>query len=377
MASTDATTANSATRTKFKRRTVSDAPHTPISDHVEPSDFILSLPKAELHLHLEGSVDPETLSELSRKHSSPFPWENNRYKPLADSHREITPDEARKLYQYRDFTGFLLAFKSVTERLRDPDDYELITYRLMQKLAVERVIHAEVYISVGVVFWRGQDFDELFLGMERGRQRGEKDFGVSLSWIFDAVRHFGPDEGRLVVDKAIQFRDNNVVGIGIGGDERMAGPEIFNDVYAYAKEQGFRLTAHAGETVGPDSIWGALNLLQSERIGHALHAWQDPELVARLVRDQVALEICISSNVRTGCCLAIKNHPVRRYFDAGCLVTLNTDDPEMFGTTLAREYQLAQNTFGFTNDELRQLAMNSFKASFLPEAKKREYLAMF
>jgi aminodeoxyfutalosine deaminase len=356
---------------------VSDAPHTPISDHIEPSAFILALPKAELHLHLEGSVDPETLSELSRKHSSPFPWENNRYKPLADSHREITSDEARKLYQYRDFTGFLIAFKSVTERLRDAEDYELITYRLMKKLAAERVLHAEVYVSVGVVFWRGQDFDELFLGMERGRARGERDFGVSLSWIFDAVRHFGPDEGRRVVDKAIQFREQNVVGIGIGGDERMAGPEIFEEVYEYAKHQGLRLTAHAGETVGPDSIWGALNLLQTERIGHALHAWQDPELVARLARDQVPLEICISSNVRTGCCVDIKNHPVRRYFEAGCLVTLNTDDPEMFGTTLAREYQLAQNTFGFTNEELRELAMNSFKASFLSESKKREYLGMF
>ena len=131
---------------------MSDAPHTPISDHVEPSDFILSLPKAELHLHLEGTVDPETLSELSRKHSSPFPWENNRYKALADSHRAITPDEARQLYQYRDFTGFLIAFKSVTERLRDSEDYELITYRLMKKLAAEHVLHAEVYISVGVVF---------------------------------------------------------------------------------------------------------------------------------------------------------------------------------------------------------------------------------
>lgn len=355
----------------------SSAPHTPISDHVEPSDFILSLPKAELHLHLEGSVDPETLQELSRKHSSPFPWENNRYQPLVDSHRELTVEDARKLYQYRDFTGFLMAFKAITERLRDPDDYELVTYRLMQKLAAERVLHAEVYVSVGVVFWRGQDFDALFEGMERGRERGERDFGVSLFWIFDAVRHFGPEEGKRVVEKAVQFRDRNVVGIGIGGDERMAGPEMFNAVYTYAAEQGFRLTAHAGETVGPQSIWGALDALRVERIGHALHAWQDELLLRKLVADQVPLEICISSNVRTGCCHDMAQHPVRRYFDAGCLITLNTDDPEMFGTTLAREYQLAQNRFGFTNQELQQVAMNSFKASFLSESKKSEYLALF
>jgi aminodeoxyfutalosine deaminase len=356
---------------------VGDAPHTPISDHVEPSEFILRLPKAELHLHLEGAVDAETLSELSRKHARPFPWENNRYKPMPDSHKELTVVQARKLYQYRDFTGFLIAFKSVTERLREPEDYELITYRLMKKLAAEGVLHAEVFISVGVVFWRGQDFDALFAGMEQGRKRGERDFGVSLLWIFDAVRHFGPEEGRKVVDKAVQFRDCNVVGIGIGGDERMAGPEIFDEVYLYAAEQGFRLTAHAGETVGPQSIWGALNLLHAERIGHALHAFQDEELMKHLVEKQVPLEICISSNVRTGCCHDISSHPVRRYFDAGAMVTLNSDDPEMFGTSIAREYQLAQNIFGFTNDNLRQMAMNSFKASFLPEAKKREYLAKF
>lgn len=354
-----------------------EAPHTPISDHVEPSDFILSLPKAELHLHLEGSVDPQTLSELSRKHSSPFPWENNRYTPLADSHRELTVEDARELYQYRDFTGFLVAFKAVTERLRDPEDYELITYRLMQKLAAEGVLHAEVYVSVGVVFWRGQEFDALFAGMERGRARGECDFGVSLLWIFDAVRHFGPEEGRRVVEKAIKFRDHNVVGIGIGGDERKAGPEMFDEVYAYAAEQGFRLTAHAGETVGPQSIRGALDILRAERIGHALHAWQDEELMQRLVAEQVPLEICISSNVRTGCCTAMQAHPVRRYFDAGAMVTLNSDDPEMFGTSLAREYQLAQNVFGFTNDQLRQMAKNSFISSFLTEEKKREFLANF
>lgn len=352
-------------------------PHTPISDHVTPSDFILALPKAELHLHLEGSVSPETLCELSRRHNSPFPWENNRYTPLADSHRELSLEDAESLYRYEDFTGFLMAFKAVTERMRDPEDYELVTYRLMERLASERVIHAEVFVSVGVVFWRGQDFDPLFEGMERGRQRGERDFGVSLLWIFDAVRHFGPDEGQKVVAKAIQFRDRNVVGIGIGGDERKAGPELFDEVYALAAENGLRLTAHAGETVGPQSIRGAIEVLRAERIGHALHAHQDDELMQILVTRQVPLEICISSNVRTGCCLGIEHHPVKRYVREGCMVTLNTDDPSMFGTTLAREYQIAQDTFGLTDDQLSEIAKNSFRASFLADEKKREYLALF
>lgn len=343
------------------------APHT-------PSDFVRSLPKAELHLHLEGTVSPETLSELSRKHNTPFPWESNRYKPLPDSHRVLTVEEVRAMYEYEHFTGFLMAFKAVTERMRDPEDYELVTYRMMQKLAEQRVLHAEVFVSVGVVFWRGQEFDALFEGMERGRQRGEKDFGVSVLWIFDAVRHFGPEEGHKVLDKALEFQSRNVVGIGIGGDERQAGPELFEGVYKRAARHGLRLSVHAGETIGPDSIRDALDYLNAERIGHALHAEDDPELMQRLIRDRIPLEICITSNVRTGCCGRYDAHPVRRYFDQGALITLNTDDPEMFETTLGREYQIAHEIFGFSENELRQLARNSFEASWLPDHRKREYL---
>jgi len=346
-------------------------------DPHKPNAFILSLPKAELHLHLEGTVDPHTLSELSHKHTAPFPWENNRYKPLPDSHRPLTLAEARALYEYEHFTGFLLAFKAVTERMRDPEDYELVTYRMMQKLAAERVLHAEVFVSVGVVFWRGQEFDPLFEGMERGRLRGERDFGVSLLWIFDAVRHFGPEEGHKVLDKALHFQNRNVVGIGIGGDERQAGPELFEGVYKRAARHGLRLSVHAGETIGPESIRLALDLLNAERIGHALHAGQDPELMQRLVRDRVPLEICISSNVRTGCCGGYAAHPVRRYFEQGALVTLNSDDPEMFETSLAREYQIAHDHFGFSQGELKQLARNSFEASWLPAGRKKEFLKMF
>jgi aminodeoxyfutalosine deaminase len=339
-------------------------------------DFITRLPKAELHLHLEGSVDPLTLSQLSEKHHTPFPWASNRYKPLPNSHRPLTAAEAAALYNYTDFTGFLIAFKSVTERLRDPEDFELITYRLVEKLAAEGCLHAEVFVSVGVIFWRGQEFDPLFEGMERGRLRAEKDFGTTLYWIFDAVRHFGPEECEKVLAKAIQLQSgsSSVIGIGIGGDERIAGPELFEQVYGQAARHGLRLSVHAGETTGPDSIYGALDSLKAERLGHALRAGEDASLLSRLVRDQVPLELCVTSNLRTGCCAELSEHPLRRYFDAGALVTLNTDDPEMFQTTLVREYQLAQDAFGFTNEELQQLAANSFRASWLPEERKRELL---
>lgn len=344
-----------------------------------PSAFVVSLPKAELHLHLEGTVDPATLAELSRRHPTPLATENNRYTNIADSGRVFTEEEAHALYQYKDFTGFLLAFKAVTERLRTADDYELVTYRMMQKLHAQNVLHAEVYVAVGVVHWRGGEFAPLFEGLERGRLRGERDFGVSLYWIFDAVRHFGVEAAERVVDQTIALRkvSDHIVGIGLGGDERRAAPAPFRDTYARAGGGGLRLTVHAGETVGPESIWSALRELKSDRIGHGLTAAEDSELVKYLAENRIPVEICISSNVLTGCCAAVELHPLRKLFDAGVLVTLNTDDPDMFRTSLAREYQIAQQVFGFSETELRRLAMNSFEASFLAEDKKREFLAKF
>jgi aminodeoxyfutalosine deaminase len=344
-----------------------------------PSAFIVSLPKAELHLHLEGTVDPVTLAELSRRHPTLLSTTNDRYTNIEDSGRVFTEEEARELYQYKDFTGFLLAFKAVTERLRTADDYELVAYRMMQKLHAQNVLHAEVYVSVGVIHWRGEDFAPLFEGLERGRQRGERDFGMSLYWIFDAVRHFGPRRAGLVLDEALGLRKkcDSIVGIGLGGDERRAAPEIFRDVYARAAREGFRLTVHAGETVGPDSIWSALRELKADRIGHGLRATDDPELVAYLSEKRFPVEACITSNVLTGCCASVEQHPLRKLFDAGVLVTLNTDDPDMFRTSLVREYQIAREVLCFREAELRQLAVNSFQASFLPDAKKREFLAKF
>src|SRR5262244_2403278 len=179
--------------------------------------FIQMLPKAELHLHLEGSVEPQTLAELSRLHPTPLPTENNRY-DTTGSGNVLSEEDARQLYSYKDFDGFLMAFKSVTERLRSAEDYELVTYRLMQKLRQQNVMHAEVYVSIGVIRWRGQLVEPLFEGMERGRERGQRDFGVSLLWIFDAVRHFGPEAAAEVFDLAARLRDHNVVAVGIGGD---------------------------------------------------------------------------------------------------------------------------------------------------------------
>jgi adenosine deaminase/aminodeoxyfutalosine deaminase len=324
--------------------------------HPAPNSYALSLPKAELHLHLEGSIDPTELIELRQRHS-----------------KTSNPEAIQALYHYHDFAGFLLAFKSITEDLRSGADYELITYRLMQKLKAENILHAEVYVSVGVCLWRKLDFAEIFEGLERGRARGQQDFGVSLLWIFDAVRQLGPGAAQEVFELAVQYHDRGVIAVGIGGDEQKAPPELFRDAYAYAGNHGLHLTAHAGENAGPESVWGALNL-RAERIGHGLSIAQDPELMEELSQRQVPIEVCLSSNLLTGCCARTADHPLRRYFDEGLMVTLNTDDPSMFHTSLSREYQLAQDHFAFTDEHLRELARNSFEASFLPAEKKLQFL---
>lgn len=334
--------------------------------------FIAALPKCELHLHLEGSVDPETLAELSRRHNTPLPTKNNRYR-VAGSGDVLSEADVRRLYSYKNFDGFMMAFKAATERLRDPEDYELITYRLMQKLAAQNVLHAEVYVSVGVVHWRGQQFEPVFEGLERGRIRGERDFGVSLLWIFDAVRHFGVEAAEKVFELAARLQPRNVVGIGLGGIEKQGPAESFKHLYKKAAAQGLRLTAHAGETMGPESVWAALNI-GAERIGHGLSAPRDPELVEVLAQKQVPIEVCISSNLRTGVCASLAEHPVKMMFENGLMITLNTDDPEMFQTSLRHEYELARQELGFSEDHLRELARNSFEASFLPVDKKLEFL---
>jgi adenosine deaminase/aminodeoxyfutalosine deaminase len=325
--------------------------------------FIRRLPKAELHLHLEGTILPSTLVELSARHDA----------------RPLTLPEAEALYYFTDFTGFLESFKSVTRLLLGPDDYELAAWRMIEHLAEQGVVHAEVFISVGVIYlWRNHDpeaFEPIFAALERARERGQRELGVSIYWIFDAVRHFTVEEAERVFLKAAAMRPlyPSIIGIGLGGDERQAGSEPFRALYAQAAQAGLRLTNHAGETTGPEAIREALSI-GSERIGHALSAVKDFYLVQELKERAIPLELNLTSNLRTGVCPSYADHPLRKYFDSGLLVTLNSDDPAFFGSDLAHEYLLAHTEQNFTRDELRQLAANSINASFLPMVEKTEWL---
>jgi adenosine deaminase/aminodeoxyfutalosine deaminase len=339
----------------------------PKSDQPDPETWLRGLPKAELHLHLEGSITPETLVELSLR-NDPAPFS------LAD---------ARAVYTYSDFPSFLMSFKAVTERLQSPADYETITYNMLRDLAAQGVRHAEAYISIGILYHFDRlDVDDVMAAIERGRTRGEADFNISLLWIIDAVRHFGLTECARVFTKAaaLQHQYPSVIGIGIGGDEARGPAQDFRDLYAEAKAAGLRLTCHAGESTGPQSIWAALNI-GAERIGHALSAQEDPDLIEVLAQRQIPLELNLTSNLRTGCCPpltgfpGIPDHPVRRYFEEGLMVTLNSDDPPFFGANLLDEYLLALRSFEFSLDQLRELAANSIEASFLPPDRKLALLA--
>jgi adenosine deaminase/aminodeoxyfutalosine deaminase len=333
----------------------------PISRQLDPVVWLRGLPKAELHLHLEGSITPETLVELS----------------LRNDAEPLTLEAAKKVYSYTDFPSFLMSFKAVTERLHSAADYETITYNMLRDLAAQGVKHAEAYISVGILYHFARlDVDEVMAAIERGRIRGEADFGVTLLWIIDAVRHFGITECARVFTKAASLKEQypSVVGIGIGGDEARGPAQDFRELYAEAKANGLHLTCHAGESTGPQSVWAAVNI-GAERIGHALTAVEDEDLISVLVQRQIPLELNITSNVRTGCCPYLHDHPVKRYFEEGLMVTLNSDDPPFFGSNLLEEYLVAHNEFEFSFDQLRELAANSVEASFASTERKLALLS--
>ncbi len=305
-------------------------------------DFLRNLPKAELHLHLEGSIEPETLHELD----------------------PATPIEGfRALYRYADFDAFLKTFGEIGKRLRTPDDYGLITRRLLERLERENVRYAEIIIAAGVVLWKGQEFAPIYEAV-REAARGSS---VETHWILDAVRQFGPEHVRKVAELAAQRVNEGVIGFGIGGSEERGPAEWFGEAFAFAKAAGLHLTAHAGESTGPESVWAALNL-GAERIGHGIAAARDADSMRALRERDVPLEICVTSNLVTGVVKRIEDHPVRRLYDAGVPITLNTDDPAMFGCTLCGEYELAARAFGFSETELRGVAENGFRYRFAQRA---------
>jgi adenosine deaminase/aminodeoxyfutalosine deaminase len=301
-------------------------------------EFIEHLPKAELHLHLEGSLVPETLRELDAS---------------------VSVNDARARYRCSDFAGFIEAFKWAVSFLRSPDDYALAARRLFEELARQNVRYAEVTLSAGVVLWKGLDFAAVYDAVAREAARAP----MPVWLVLDSIRHFGVEPTMQVARLAVERAGDRVVAFGLGGDESRGPAEWFGEVFAFCRENGLKLVPHAGENTSAEAVWAALRI-GADRIGHGIRAIEEPALVAHLAEGKIPLEISITSNVITGSVDGFEAHPVRRLYDAGVPIILNTDDPAMFDTTLNDEYFLAAQRFGFTEAELRGLAEASFEWGF-------------
>lgn len=302
------------------------------------AEFHERLEKAELHVHLEGSVEAETLCELDPG---------------------LTPESVAERYRCHDFAGFIEAYKWVMSYLRGPDEYGLAMKRLLERLWQQNVPYAEINLSAGVIQAFDLDFEAIYQAVTREAARSP----VEVWFILDAVRQFGSEHAMAIAELAADHAGDKVVAFGIGGDEQRGPAEWFEDAFRFVKQHGLKVAPHAGETMGPESVRAALRA-GADRIGHGIRAAEDPDLLHELRDADIALEICISSNVATGAIARLWDHPVRRIFEAGVPVVLNTDDPAMFGTTLSREYEIAETQFGFSHKELELLAANSFRYAF-------------
>jgi len=320
---------------------------------------ILSLPKAELHLHLEGSIQPATVCSLTARHGV-----------------AVTEHEVRQRYACQNFMEFLETFKWVTSFLRDPQDYALITRDLGEQLLSQRVVYAEVTLSIGVMLLRKQrpeaNFEAILRATEPFANRG-----LRMKYIFDAVRQFGAEAAARVVESARQCASKSIVAFGIGGDELSVPTKELRPVYDQAAALGLHRLIHAGEVGGPEKIREAIELLGAERIGHGIAAIHDPALMDLLADRRIPLEICPQSNMRTGALalqlhrpdVGIEDHPLAAIFRHGIPVVLSTDDPAMFHSTLLDEYENARR-MGLNEQELLGLAQMSFDHSFGSETEK-------
>ncbi|MBN2388791.1 MAG: adenosine deaminase [Anaerolineales bacterium] len=311
------------------------------------------VPKAELHLHLEGAIPYPALWELIRKYGGD---------PSVPSLEALT---AR--FAFRDFPHFIETWVWKNSFLREYDDFTLFSEAVARDLALQNVRYAEVFYSPPDFTRHGLTPGRLTEAIRAGLGRVPE---VEISLIADMVRDFGPEQALKTLEQVAELGELGVIGIGLGGSEQAHPPEPFREVYTRARALGLHTTAHAGEAAGAESIRAAVEVLQTERIGHATRLAEDAGLLAALAVAQIPLEMCPLSNVRTGVVASIEAHPVRNYFEAGLLVTINTDDPKMFGNSLAGEYRLLEERLGFNRDEIRALILNALRASWMPDEKK-------
>ena len=327
-----------------------------MSERIDPA-----LPKVELHLHLEGAAPPAFIRGLAKEKS-------------LDINKIFTEDGG---YAYRDFWHFLEVYEAACTTLQTPEDFRRLTLAVLEERARDGVVYAETFVSPDfcgggdLVAWR-----EYLHAITEAADEAQRTMGITLKGIVTAIRHFGPEKSRPIARCAVETRGDFITGFGIAGDEKQFHPRDFTWAFDCAREAGLRLTAHAGEWGGAQSVRDALDYLRPERIGHGVQAIDDLALVDRLAEDRIVLECCPGSNVFLGVYPGFDQHPVARLRDREVIVTLSTDDPPFFHTTLVQEYEALARAFGWTEADFRAINADAARAAFCDEATRARILTI-
>ncbi|MGN9813049.1 adenosine deaminase [Micromonospora sp. BQ11] len=324
--------------------------------------FIAGMPKVELHVHHVGSASPRIVAELAARHEGRTPV-------------PADPAALADYFVFRDFAHFIELYLSVVDLVRDPEDVWILTHEVARELARQQVRYAELTVTPYSHVHRGIPAPAFCEAIEDARKRAAADFGIELRWCFDIPGEAGLPAAEETLRISLEERPDGLISFGLGGPEIGVPRPQFKPYFDQARAAGLRSVPHAGETTGPQTVWDALRDLGAERIGHGISAAEDPELLAYLAEHRIALEVCPTSNVRTRAVATIDQHPLRRLVDAGVLVTVNSDDPPMFGTTLNDEYAVAARLLGVGPEGLAALARDAVSASFLDTAGKQRISA--
>jgi len=328
--------------------------------------FAASLPKVHLHCHLEGSLRAQTFLELIGRYGYPTRFRPGKEFAGEEHERAKTVDEA---YRFDDFNEFLMLFAAVSRALKEPEDYARLAREFVEDALAQRVVYGELFISPSVWTFFHPDLDvrAALDGIDRELKHAQP--AATFRLIVDVTRNFGADSAMRTAQQAVTFTDASVIGIGLGGDEARFPAELFKDVYAFARSQGLHTVVHAGEAAGAQSVRAAVEVLGAERIGHGVRALEDPAVVQLLAERRIPLEICPTSNFLTGAASREKPHPLLELDEAGAIVTIDADDPTLFGTSITNEYEYVERLAG--REALARFVNQAADVSFLePEAKR-------
>lgn len=323
--------------------------------------FIAGLPKAELHVHHVGSASPRIVAELAARHP--------------DSKVPQDPAALVDFFTFRDFAHFVEVYLSVVDLIRDAEDVRLLTYEIARDMARQNIRYAELTVTPFSSIRRGIADAAFVEAIEDARKGAETELGVSLRWCFDIPGEAGLEAAEETTRMALDLQPDGLLSFGLGGPEIGVPRPQFKPYFDRAIAAGLHSVPHAGETTGPQTIWDALTELRAERIGHGTSSAQDPKLLRFLAEHQIPLEVCPTSNIATRAVTTLEEHPIRDMVAAGVLVTVNTDDPPMFGTDLNNEYAVAARLLDLDATGVAALAKNAVTASFLDAAGKAKLTA--